>query len=134
VPGLGTKAGAALVSHPSIDKIAFTGSPTTGRFIMRAAADHITRFSLELGGKSPSVVFADADIDTAVRQTTSGAFFNAGQVCSAAIRILVDDAIHDAFVERLTARVAGLRLGDPFKPATSCGPVSSRGQMQPAVL
>ena len=130
VPGLGTEAGAALVSHPGIDKIAFTGSPTTGRFIMRAAAENITRFSLELGGKSPSVVFADADLDAAVRQTTSGAFFNAGQVCSAATRILVDDAIHDAFVERMAARVAGLRLGDPFEPSTSCGPVISRGQMQ----
>jgi len=130
VPGLGTEAGAALVSHPGIDKIAFTGSPTTGRFIMRAAAENITRFSLELGGKSPSVVFDDADLDAAVRQTTSGAFFNAGQVCSAATRILVDDAIHDAFVERLAARVAGLRLGDPFEPSTSCGPVISRGQMQ----
>src|SRR5262249_31677092 len=86
VPGFGAEAGAALVSHPDIDKISFTGSPATGRFIMKAAAENITRVTLELGGKSPSVVFADADLETAVRAITSGAFFNAGQVCSAATR------------------------------------------------
>ncbi len=91
VPGFGADAGAALVSHHGIDKIAFTGSPATGRFIMRAAAENITKVSLELGGKSPSVVFADADLESAVRQTASGAFFNAGQVCSAATRVIVQE-------------------------------------------
>ena len=107
VPGFGTDAGAALVAHRGIDKIAFTGSPATGRSIMRAAAENITKISLELGGKSPSVVFADADLDTAVRQIASGAFFNAGQVCSAATRVIVQDGIHDAFVERIASRAAG---------------------------
>jgi aldehyde dehydrogenase (NAD+) len=129
VPGFGTEAGAALVSHKGIDKISFTGSPQTGQFIMRAAAENITRIGLELGGKSPSVVFADANIEQAVRQTSSGAFFNAGQVCSAATRILVDRSIHDAFVEKLAARANALRLGDPREPDVNLGPVISQKQM-----
>lgn len=129
VPGFGAGAGAALIAHRGIDKIAFTGSPATGRFIMRAAAEHITKISLELGGKSPSVVFADADLDAAVRQTSSGAFFNAGQVCSAATRVIVHDSIHDAFVERMIARTNGLRIGDPLDAGTSFGPVISQKQM-----
>jgi aldehyde dehydrogenase (NAD+) len=130
VPGFGANAGAALVAHRGIDKIAFTGSPKTGRSIMHAAAGNITRISLELGGKSPSVIFADADLDAAVRQTTSGAFFNAGQVCSAATRILVEDDVHDAFVERLIGRVSNIRVGNPQDPATTCGPIISQGQME----
>ena len=129
VPGFGADAGAALVSHKGIDKISFTGSPQTGQFIMRAAAENITRIGLELGGKSPSVVFADANIAQAVRQTSSGAFFNAGQVCSAATRILVDRSIHDVFVEKLAARANALRLGDPREPEVNLGPVISQKQM-----
>lgn len=130
VPGFGADAGAALVSHPGVDKIAFTGSPATGRSIMRAAASNITRFSLELGGKSPSVVFPDADLDSAVRQTASGAFFNAGQVCSAATRVIVHDDVYDAFVDRMVKRAGGLRMGDPLDAATGFGPVISHNQMQ----
>ena len=129
VPGFGADAGAALVSHKGVDKISFTGSPQTGQFIMRAAAENITRIGLELGGKSPSVVFADANIEQAVRQTSSGAFFNAGQVCSAATRILVDRSIHDAFVEKLVARAGALRLGDPRESDVNLGPVISQKQM-----
>jgi acyl-CoA reductase-like NAD-dependent aldehyde dehydrogenase len=129
VPGYGADAGAALVSHPGIDKISFTGSPQTGQFIMRAAAENITRIGLELGGKSASVVFADADLDAAVRQTASGAFFNAGQVCSAATRVVVDRTIHDAFVDKLAARARSLRMGDPLDAATNLGPVISAKQM-----
>jgi aldehyde dehydrogenase (NAD+) len=130
VPGFGGEAGAALVSHPRIDKIAFTGSPQTGRFIMRAAAENITRIGLELGGKSASVVFADADIDSAVRQTASGAFFNAGQVCSAATRVVVDRTIHDVFVDKLAARAKSLRIGDPRDANTNLGPLISDKQME----
>jgi aldehyde dehydrogenase (NAD+) len=130
IPGFGAEAGAALVSHPGIDKIAFTGSPRTGQFIMRAAAEHITRIGLELGGKSPCVVFADADIDSAIRQTASGAFFNAGQVCSAATRVVVEEAVHDAFVEGLAKRAKTLRLGDPTDPGTTMGPLISQQQME----
>jgi aldehyde dehydrogenase (NAD+) len=129
VPGFGADAGAALVSHKGVDKISFTGSPQTGQFIMRAAAENITRIGLELGGKSPSVVFADANIEQAVRQSASGAFFNAGQVCSAATRILVDRSIHDAFVEKLAARANALRLGDPRETDVNLGPVISQKQM-----
>lgn len=130
VTGFGAGAGAALVSHPGIDKIAFTGSPRTGQFIMRAAAENITRIGLELGGKSPSVVFADSKLDQAVRQTASGAFFNAGQVCSAATRVIVARSVHDEFVDRLAARAAGLRMGDPREAGVSLGPVISSVQMQ----
>jgi aldehyde dehydrogenase (NAD+) len=130
VPGYGTEAGAALVSHPGVDKISFTGSPQTGRFIMKAAAEHITKIGLELGGKSPSVVFKDADLDLAARQTAAGAFFNAGQVCSAATRVIVDREVHDEFVGRLTARAQSLRLGDPLDPGVNLGPVISEKQME----
>ncbi|MGV3634971.1 MAG: aldehyde dehydrogenase family protein [Pseudorhodoplanes sp.] len=129
VPGFGADAGAALVSHPDVDKIAFTGSPATGRFIMRAAAENITKISLELGGKSPCVVFPDADLEAAVRQTSSGAFFNAGQVCSAATRAIVHEGVHDGFVERIVKRAAGLRIGEPLDASTSFGPVISHNQM-----
>jgi len=129
VPGYGAEAGAALASHPGVDKISFTGSPQTGQAIMRAAADNITRIGLELGGKSPSVVFADADIDGAARQTASGAFFNAGQVCSAATRILVERSVHDDFVERLAARARSLRIGPPQDSAVNLGPLISAKQM-----
>jgi aldehyde dehydrogenase (NAD+) len=129
VPGFGADAGAALVSHKGIDKISFTGSPQTGQFIMRAAAENITRIGLELGGKSPSVVFADANIEQAVRQTSSGAFFNAGQVCSAATRVLVDRKIHDEYVAKLAARANALRIGDPREPDVNLGPVISQKQM-----
>ncbi len=129
VPGFGAEAGAALVGHPGIDKISFTGSPQTGQFIMRAAAEHITRIGLELGGKSPSVVFADANLDAAVRETASGAFFNAGQVCSAATRVVVDRTIRDAFVDKLAARAQSLRMGDPRTDGVNLGPIISRKQM-----
>jgi aldehyde dehydrogenase (NAD+) len=130
VPGFGAVAGAALVSHPGVDKIAFTGSPQTGQFIMRAAAENITRIGLELGGKSPSIVFADAGRDAAIRQTAAGAFFNAGQVCSAATRIIVEDSIHDEFVDGLVKRASTLRLGDPLDAATTMGPLISQRQME----
>jgi len=129
VPGFGADAGAALVSHPGVSKISFTGSPRTGQFIMRAAAENITRIGLELGGKSASVVFADAKSDAAVRQTASGAFFNAGQVCSAATRVIVERSIHDQFVEKIAARAKSLRMGDPLDDGISLGPVISEMQM-----
>ncbi len=130
VPGFGTDAGAALVSHRGIDKISFTGSPQTGRSIMRAAADNITKVGLELGGKSPSVVFADANLEQAVRQTAAGAFFNAGQVCSAATRVVVDRKVHDAFVEKIAARAKSLRIGNPRDNNVNLGPIISEGQMR----
>jgi aldehyde dehydrogenase (NAD+) len=130
VAGFGATAGAALVSHPGVDKIAFTGSPQTGQFIMRAAAENVTRIGLELGGKSPSVVFADADIESSIRQTASGAYFNAGQVCSAATRVIVEDSVHDAFVDGLAQRAAKFRLGNPVEDGTTMGPLISQKQME----
>jgi len=130
IPGPGAEVGAALVAHAGVDKISFTGSPRVGREIMRAAATHISRVGLELGGKAANIVCADADLDAAVRQSVSGAFFNARQVCSAGARILVDRRIQAEFVERVAARVAALRLGDTLDPATTLGPVISEGQRQ----
>jgi aldehyde dehydrogenase (NAD+) len=128
VTGAG-ETGAALVAHPGIDKIAFTGSPEVGRMIMRSAADTLTPVSLELGGKSPNIVFADADLDRAVRNASSGIFFNQGEVCSAGSRILVQGSVYDDFVARLTDRSASIRVGDPLDKETYLGPIVSEEQL-----
>jgi aldehyde dehydrogenase (NAD+) len=128
LPGYGAGAGQALIEHPGVDKIAFTGSPGVGKHIMATAAQHCKRVTLELGGKSANLVFADADIEAAVRGASSGIFFNAGQVCSAGSRILVQHEVHDQFVQALAARAAKIKLGDPFAPETTMGPVISELQ------
>jgi aldehyde dehydrogenase (NAD+) len=128
VPGYGTGAGQALIEHPGVDKIAFTGSPGVGKHIMATCAQHCKRVTLELGGKSANLVFADADLDAAVRGASSGIFFNAGQVCSAGSRILVQRSVHDSFVDALAARASKIKLGDPFAPETTMGPVISELQ------
>ena len=104
VPGFGKTAGAALVDHPDVDKITFTGSPAVGRQILRGAAGNLKRVTLELGGKSANIIFPDADIDAAVKAAGSGIFFNTGQVCSAGSRILAHKDIYDEVVERLVVR------------------------------
>ena len=114
VPGFGKTAGAALVDHPDVDKITFTGSPGVGREILRGAAGNLKRVTLELGGKSANIIFPDADLDAAVKAAASGIFFNAGQVCSAGSRVLVHENIHDKVVERPAARAEMIRLGDPY--------------------
>ena len=129
VPGFGKTAGAALVNHPDVDKITFTGSPMVGRQILQGAAGNLKRVTLELGGKSANIIFPDADLDAAVRAAASGIFFNTGQVCSAGSRILVHKDIHDEVVERLVARARSLRVGDPRDAATAMGPLVSRAQM-----
>src|SRR5262249_30148587 len=98
IPGFGPITGGALASHPGIDKIAFTGSPPVGQEILKASAGNLKRVSLELGGKSPNIVFADADLEAAVRGATTGIFYNEGQVCTAGSRLLVEQPIHDAFM------------------------------------
>src|SRR5580698_4788071 len=123
VPGFGKVAGAALVDHPDVDKVTFTGSPAVGRQIMRGAADNLKRITLELGGKSANIIFPDADLDQAVRAAGSGIFFNSGQVCSAGARILAQETIYYEVVERLAARAATIRLGDPLDAATAMGPL-----------
>jgi aldehyde dehydrogenase (NAD+) len=130
VTGPGRVVGEALVNHPDVDKVTFTGSPGVGRGIMRGAAGNFKRVSLELGGKSANVIFDDADLDAASKAAAAGIFFNAGQVCSAGSRVLVHEKVYDEVVERLTARAKALRIGDPSDHATSLGPVISEKQMR----
>jgi aldehyde dehydrogenase (NAD+) len=130
VPGPGRVVGDALVNHPDVDKVTFTGSPGVGRGIMKGAAGNFKRVSLELGGKSANVIFDDADIDAAAKAAAAGIFFNAGQVCSAGSRVLVQEGVYDAVVERLAARAQSLRMGDTMDRGTSLGPVISEKQMR----
>ncbi len=130
VTGYGATAGAALVEHPGVDKITFTGSPAVGRQILRGAAGNLKRVTLELGGKSANVIFEDADIEAAVKAASSGIFFNSGQVCSAGSRILVQDSIYEDVVERLRARAGAIRLGPPGERGTAMGPLVSAVQMK----
>ena len=130
VPGPGGKAGMALVRHPGVDKIAFTGSTEVGKGIMREAAGSLKRVSLELGGKSPNVVFADADMEAALRGAMTGIFYNKGEVCAAGSRLLVEQRVHDEFVGKLVERVKGLKVGDPMDKGTRMGPVVSAQQLE----
>jgi acyl-CoA reductase-like NAD-dependent aldehyde dehydrogenase len=129
VTGPGTEVGQALVAHPGIDKIAFTGDTSTGKAIMRGAADTLKRITLELGGKSPNIVLPDADIDAAIRGATVGIFYGKGEVCAAGSRLLVDRSIKDEFVDKLVARTKKMVAGDPMDPKTRFGALSSRKQM-----
>lgn len=122
VQGVGERAGAALVSHPAVRRISFTGSPETARRIGVAAAKRLTPVSFELGGKSPLIVCADADVDVALR-TALGQFDNAGQVCLAGTRLLVEQPLYESFLERFLHGIAQLRLGDPRERATEVGPL-----------
>lgn len=121
-------AGAALVAHPLVAKIAFTGGEDGGRAVYQAGAAGLKLVSLELGGKTPAIVFADADLDKAVAGTVRGIFAGAGQTCMATSRVLVEDRVHDAFVERLVAATARMRLGDPALPGTDMGPLANQAQ------
>jgi aldehyde dehydrogenase (NAD+) len=128
VQGPGPVTGAALVRHPDVDKVAFTGSTEVGKTIQREAAATLKRVSLELGGKSPNIVLDDADLDAAVRGATSGIFYNTGQACTAGSRLLLHESIHDAFMEKLVARAEGMAPGDPLGPKCRMGPVVSQEQ------
>jgi acyl-CoA reductase-like NAD-dependent aldehyde dehydrogenase len=128
LPGEGGVAGAALVEHPLVRKVSFTGSTAVGREVMRAAAAGIKRVSLELGGKSASLVFADAELDACVESSVWAVYDNAGQDCCARSRVLVERPIYDDFVERFVARARAIRLGDPLDPATEMGPLISAEQ------
>jgi aldehyde dehydrogenase (NAD+) len=130
VPGSGTVAGAALVEHPLVGKVAFTGSTAVGKDIMRRGSETLKRLTLELGGKSPNIVFADADVDMAVRGATTGMFFNKGEVCTAGSRLFLQEGLHDAFLDRLQTQVAKLTQGDPLDPKTRLGPQVSETQMK----
>jgi aldehyde dehydrogenase (NAD+) len=130
VCGKGSVVGEALVRHPGVDKVTFTGSPKVGRTIMQGAAANFKKVTLELGGKSANLIFADADLDRAVRAASSGIFFNAGQVCSAGSRVLVQRPVYEDVVQRLAERARAIRVGDPADPKTTMGPVISAAQMK----
>ncbi len=128
--GGGSTVGAALVKHPGVDKIAFTGSTEVGKGIMRTAADTVKRVTLELGGKSPNIIFADADLKAAVRGAQNGIFYGKGEVCAAGSRLLVERSVHDHVIEELAQRAARLVPGDPFDNATRLGAVVSKRQQE----
>lgn len=130
VHGLGETAGAALVEHPSVDAISFTGSVETGRRIQAAAARRLKRVALELGGKSPQLVFTDADLDAAAATCAASVWGHSGQVCIAGTRVLVQRSIHDEFIQRLIAVSKDLRIGSGFDPATQLGPLISQTQLE----
>jgi acyl-CoA reductase-like NAD-dependent aldehyde dehydrogenase len=125
VPGPGTTVGAYLVRHPGVDKIAFTGSTATGSEIMRLASDTIKRLTLELGGKSPNIVFADANLEDAIPSSVWSIYYSAGQSCEARSRILVEASLYDEFVSRFTEAANRLRVGDPLEAETQVGSLIS---------
>jgi aldehyde dehydrogenase (NAD+) len=129
VTGLGETAGAALVKHPDVDKIAFTGSTQVGKIIMRTAAESLKKVSLELGGKSPNIVFDDADIEAAVRGSFAAIYYNNGQCCTAGSRLLVHESVADQVVEKIAERAKKMTPGDPLDPKTRMSPVISQEQL-----
>jgi acyl-CoA reductase-like NAD-dependent aldehyde dehydrogenase len=124
VHGTGPVTGDALVRHPGVDRIAFTGGTATARHIMAAAAEHLTPVHFELGGKSANIVFADADLDRALDGSLVNIFSNNGQICIAGSRILVERSVAETFIERFVARARALRVGDPKDPASEAGPLA----------
>ncbi len=128
VPGYGPTAGAAIVRHPLVDKIAFTGEWRTAQTIMREAAEGLKRLTFELGGKSPNVIFADADMNLAVDGAFGAVFANMGQNCCAGSRVFIEERVHDEFIDRLSKKAAARKIGDPFDPEVEHGPQVDRDQ------
>jgi phenylacetaldehyde dehydrogenase len=126
VPGYGPTAGAALTEHPLVDKVSFTGSTATGRTILRAAAGNLKRVTLELGGKSPNVVFADADLDAAIAGSADGVFGNAGQACAAASRLFVQESVYDEVVAGIASAADRVRVADAYDDSAEIGPLASK--------
>jgi betaine-aldehyde dehydrogenase len=127
VLGTGPNVGALLSSHPDVDLVSFTGGLVTGRLIMASAAPTVKRVALELGGKNPNIVFADADWDAALDMALTAVFLHSGQVCSAGARLLIEESIHDAFVDEVVRRAQEIRLGGPFDKEAETGPLTSEG-------
>ena len=130
VPGFGPTAGAALASHPGVDKIAFTGEYVTGRLIVQMSASNLKTVTLELGGKSPHIIFDDVDLEAAVATALFGLYMNSGQICSAGTRILVQESLYERFVERFVERSQQVKVGDPMDFATRMGPLVSEEQLR----
>ncbi len=126
----GPETGKALVRHPGVDKIAFTGSTVVGKEIMRSSADTLKRVTLELGGKSPNIVFADSDMDSAVKGAINGIFYGKGEVCNAGSRLFVESKVRDFFVDKLVERTRKMQPGDPLDPKTRLGAIVSQEQMK----
>jgi aldehyde dehydrogenase (NAD+)/betaine-aldehyde dehydrogenase len=129
VTGSGKTVGDRIAASPLVDKVAFTGSTEVGQQVMRAAASNVKKISLELGGKSPNVIFADANLQGAVMGSLFGIYLNAGQVCQAGSRVLVEESVHEQFVNMFSNFTQGLKVGDPMDPATRMGPVVSDSQL-----
>ncbi len=130
VTGLGPDSGAALVSHPGVDRITFTGGPSTARSISEQAAENLTPTSFELGGKSANIVFEDADLEAAAAGALAGIFAAAGQTCIAGSRLLVHGSLYDDLLERLVERTATIEIGDPLDPSTQMGPLATRAHLE----
>ncbi|HEX8171171.1 MAG TPA: aldehyde dehydrogenase family protein [Thermoanaerobaculia bacterium] len=130
VPGRGSVVGNALVDHPGVDAIAFTGSSEVGRQLMARAAKTLKKVSLELGGKSPNIVFADADLDAAARGALNAIFYGKGEVCAAGSRLLVEEAAHDELLSKVCERASKMTAGDPLHPKTRLGAIVSKEQME----
>jgi len=129
VPGYGETAGAALAAHPDVDKVAFTGSTEVGKLIVHAAADNLKKVSLELGGKSPNVVFADGDLDSAIKGASMAIFFNHGQCCCAGSRLYIEKPIYDKVVEGVSEQASKIKVGPGWEPSTDMGPLVSEEQL-----
>ena len=130
VPGFGERAGQALVEHPGVDAISFTGSTSVGRKVMRSASETLKKVSLELGGKSPNIVLADADLGAAIKGASMGIFYGKGEVCAAGSRILVEASVYDDVVDGLRQRAAVSPVGDPMDPKTRLGAIVSEAQLE----
>jgi aldehyde dehydrogenase (NAD+) len=133
VTGLSRETGASLASHPGVNKVAFTGSTATGRSVAHAAAENLNKVTLELGGKSPQVVFPDADLQAAANGLVAGVFAATGQTCMAGSRLIVHESVHDELVRLVAERASQIKLGDPTDPATEMGPVANQPQYEKVV-
>jgi aldehyde dehydrogenase (NAD+) len=133
ITGLGPGAGSSIAEHPNVDKVAFTGSTEVGKLILQASAGNLKRVSLELGGKSPNIIFEDADLKSAVPNAVRGVFYNSGQVCTARTRIFAERGIYEAFVDNFVRESEAMTVGDPFDPGTKMGPLVSKEQFEKVV-
>jgi len=133
ITGLGPGAGSSIAEHPDVDKIAFTGSTDVGKLILQASTGNLKRVSLELGGKSPNIIFGDADLKSAVPNAVRGVFYNSGQVCTARTRIFAERGIYESFVDKFVRESTEMTVGDPFDPGTKMGPLISRAQFERVV-
>jgi betaine-aldehyde dehydrogenase len=133
VLGKGDTVGAELSSNQEVDLISFTGGMNTGKKIMQSASSNVKKLALELGGKNPNIIFADADLDTAVDQALNAVYFHAGQICSAGTRIIIEEKIHDSFVQALIKRVKNIKLGNGFESSTQMGPLISKEHLNKVI-